>query len=122
MGVSAPERPSSDALRFYRPSPCATLTIVFGGLDPRVDTLPPFEFFKTFASSPSLFNTHVLFVRDRQRAWYFHGIHGESNGVKSNIAFLRKEIEALDARRVVCVGCSMGGFAAILYKKLVRNM
>ena len=58
--------------------------------------------------------SHTLFCRDPHQCWYLRGL-GEhrANGFDDTIATLRAEVDALRPTRVVTIGASMGGYAAI---------
>lgn len=121
----------SDAERFYREasdqkantsSHC--LMIVFGGLDQMLgscpDGLPPFEFCNILKYKVKPDNCSVLFVRDRQKCWYLRGVHGESEDVHSTVAFFQREADRIGVDRIITLGSSMGGYAAILYGHLLH--
>ena len=58
--------------------------------------------------------SHTLFCRDMQQAWYLRGTDDEPRGgFAAVIAALRKELDALRPARLVTLGASMGGYAAI---------
>lgn len=61
-----------------------------------------------------------VFVRDPYDQWYQKGVSEEVSDVQAVARRLRTIIEDLGARRVVCVGSSMGGYAALLFGTLVR--
>jgi hypothetical protein len=59
----------------------------------------------------------ILYIK-KPRTWYLGGIRGIGKNVNHTIAFLRKEFTKYD--KVVCVGISMGGYAAILFGSLLN--
>ena len=58
--------------------------------------------------------THALFCRDTFQAWYCRGTpDARTGGFAAVVAALRSEIDALRPARVVTIGASMGGYAAV---------
>ena len=56
----------------------------------------------------------ALFVRDVLRAWYLRGVGGDGGDSFAGVmAMLQDEIAALRPSRVVTIGSSMGGYAAV---------
>jgi pimeloyl-ACP methyl ester carboxylesterase len=92
------------------------LIVSFGGLRRRPEILPGFSFVRVLDGLPA----RKLLVRDLQRAWFLRGLPGISRNVPETAAFLNREIETARARRVVMIGFSLGGFAAMLYGHLLQ--
>lgn len=89
-----------------------TVVIAFGGIHTRMGGIPPYEFFGQLDG----LDIDRVFVRDLDQAWYQNGIRG----IADNITDAAKGLAELrDHERVVCVGCSAGGFAAILFGQLI---
>lgn len=116
----------------------ATLVIAFGGLQQRLGGgagggVPPYEFVRSCQKAGA---RHSLFVRDATRSWYCRGLGigsveertrggdgdgGGGGGVAwretstfdAMVEELRAEIAALAPSRVVTIGSSMGGYAAV---------
>ena len=90
------------------------LLIAFGGLAGGLH-IPPFEFFNATRD----FACKKLFVRDLQQCWYHRG----TTPFQNNISSLRDELETLilesTATRIVAVGTSSGGYAALLFGLLL---
>jgi acetyl esterase/lipase len=91
------------------------VVIAFSSLGPP-DGPPIFEFGNSTADLP----VARIFVRDLRRAWYHRGIDGLGNTVLDCAAALARLCCDLGARRVVTLGASMGGYAALLYGALIR--
>jgi pimeloyl-ACP methyl ester carboxylesterase len=60
-------------------------------------------------------NASRLLIRDPGESWYNGGLPGIGETVEEIAAWTKRELDALDARRVVTIGTSMGGYAAILF-------
>ena len=86
------------------------LLILFGGIAGGV-SMPPFEFFRVTGDYP----VKRLYVRDPLRAWYLRGLPGVGTDAEALATAFRRAIEAARAGRVVMVGASAGGFAALLF-------
>jgi hypothetical protein len=71
-------------------------------------TKDKFEWYETTIKSAG----KHLFLRDIQKQWYLTGINAHINNPDSLLAFLKTETAGF---RVITVGSSAGGFAAILY-------
>jgi pimeloyl-ACP methyl ester carboxylesterase len=63
---------------------------------------------------------NVLFVRDARDCWYNTGVDGLGSTVEEIAASLAKVAEEVGAKRVVTLGSSMGGYAAILFGCLLN--
>jgi pimeloyl-ACP methyl ester carboxylesterase len=91
-----------------------TLLLAFGGMAGKLD-IPPFEFFSLTGEMP----VKRLFVRDLRRAWYHRGVprHGET--IPAVAASLAALIERQSVERLVVVGTSAGGYAALLFGSML---
>jgi hypothetical protein len=84
--------------------------VAFGGMAQALG-MPPFEFFGQLRSIPA----HRVFVRDHEQCWYHRGVAGISHDLASTTLALEETLASLAPRRVVCVGTSAGGYAALLF-------
>ncbi len=91
-----------------------TLLITFAGISGAIG-LYPFEFFKITKS----FNVDKIFIRDLDQSWYHKGLKDISTSIEGTAIFLKKIIEKQKYSKVVCLGNSMGGYAAIVIGKLI---
>lgn len=87
------------------------LLVAFGGLKGAPMGLPPFEF-KGLSAGLA---TKRLFLRDPEQAWYQRGLPGVSDHIDGVAEHLAARVAASGAERVVMVGNSMGGYAALLF-------
>lgn len=105
-------------LRAYDESPCQTLVITFGGLTQGFPGQPTpgcaqYEF---VGALRRIGVAHALFVRDPMQSWYLRRLRGDNEAADpfaSVVALLRRELAFLRPARVVTIGASMGGYAAI---------
>jgi hypothetical protein len=88
------------------------LLIAFGGIKGQLG-MPPFEFFNVVGKLD--FPVKRAFVRDLRRAWYHQGTPGLGDTIDEMKVALSGVIEEAVVRRVVTVGNSAGGYAAILF-------
>jgi pimeloyl-ACP methyl ester carboxylesterase len=91
------------------------LYIMFGGIVGGMG-MPPFEFMRTGRLLPH----SKVFIRDPYQAWYQRGLPGIGTSCTDVAEYLSGLIKASDAREVVFVGNSMGGFAALLFCGLLE--
>jgi len=91
-----------------------TLLVAFGGIHLEIG-MPPFEFFSATREIP----TKKLFVRDLRAAWYHKGIEGHGDTITAAAESLGELIAGHDVDRLVTVGCSAGGYAALAFGTLL---
>jgi hypothetical protein len=91
----------------------ATLVIAFAGLRGFLGGFPAFEFRNILSSV----DVKSAFFRDHYAAWYHRGVVDVGPGIDSVVAKLR-ELEG-KAERVVMIGNSAGGYAALLFAALL---
>lgn len=91
-----------------------TLYLFFGGVAGAI-AMPPFEFYR----AAQIIGDSKIFIRDLDQCWYHAGLRGCSHDIDSTVRFLRREIDRIEAQRVVLVGNSMGGYAAMLFAALL---
>lgn len=72
---------------------------------------PFFEFRRTAAA----IRAHKVFLRDLEGHWYQDGLPGAGDDADELAAFLRGHCARLGASRLVTIGNSAGGYAAILF-------
>ena len=90
------------------------LLIAFGGLAGELG-MPPYEFFNI--TNDLMVNK--LYLRDIDQAWYHLGLRNYAKNIHGVAGFLRERVRASGASRVVMVGNSAGGYAAILFGLLL---
>jgi pimeloyl-ACP methyl ester carboxylesterase len=91
------------------------MLIAFGGIASEIG-IPVFEFFKLL----SLFAVKKIFVRDLEQAWYHNGLKGVGNDIDAIATYLQAQITQHKVRRVIMIGNSAGGYAALLFGLLVE--
>jgi hypothetical protein len=91
----------------------STLVIAFAGLKGFLGGFPAFEFRRLLSSV----DVKSVFIRDHYSAWYHRGVVDVGPGIDSVVAKLR-ELES-EAERVVMIGNSAGGYAALMFGALL---
>lgn len=92
-----------------------TLLIAFGGLKGGIGRILPFEFFNLTKD----IDTKKIYVRDLSLAWYHRGLPKVAKNIDGIAKHLKGLINKSGAAKVVCVGNSAGGYAALLFGHLV---
>lgn len=92
------------------------VVIAFGGMKNSIAGLPPFEFLSMLGDGEAA----TVFVRDLDQVWYHCGVRGLSTNISETAAALRHLMADIGAQRVVTLGTSAGGFAAILFGALIE--
>jgi hypothetical protein len=85
------------------------LVVAFTGWRGQLN-VPVYEFFET---TKSLRYNRIL-LWDQYNMYYHHGIDPERPDFPSLMDFLKKEMDRLNPQKVICVGSSAGGYAAIV--------
>jgi hypothetical protein len=96
-----------------------TAVVVFGGMMLHMGAIPPFEFSR-YLSSLYENKIDLMFYVDRKQCWYNCGIEGITRSVEETVAYLDTKTRAYD--KIVFMGCSSGGYAAILFGSLCNNV
>ena len=90
------------------------LYIFFGGIAAGI-TMPRFEFYKY----SKIFDQNKIFIRDLSQCWYQDGLPGISGDIYSTAIYIGNLVRQIKAQKIFFVGNSMGGYAAILFSKLI---
>ncbi|MCR2805453.1 lysophospholipase [Paenibacillus soyae] len=98
-----------------------TLLITFcgrGALTDGPETLPPFEFFRSTQSM----GVNRMIIRDAKKAWYHKGLSNISDveNFDQVVTYLEDIIPVHRFKKILVMGLSMGGYAAILFGLLTR--
>lgn len=107
---------SGEHFELYRVDSDITLT-VFGGLGHQVGQ-PMFEFRKILKP----LNMNLLFFKDIKRGWYHHPLTGFGATLPEKAEFVTELLEATHSKRRLFLGSSAGGFAALMFSRLVPNV
>lgn len=92
------------------------LIIVFGGLYGNIGH-NIYEF-KSFLQSN--FDIHFIFVKDRSQSWYTNGVYGVGNNIDEVVRHLSNKIKKIKYTKIITTGMSMGGYASLLFGKLLN--
>lgn len=91
------------------------LIVCFGGLSLHFGGILPFEFLN-YLSVNYTNKCDLFFFIDENQCWYHKGIKGITNTIDETIDYLKKLITPYE--KVVFMGTSAGGYAAILFGSL----
>ena len=97
------------------PAAGCTLVIAFAGADAALagrvkGGVPSREFSQSLRRAGA---GAAIFVRDALRSWYLRGVGDDGHDFASVVDALRREAAAVRPKRVVTLGCLMGGYAAL---------
>lgn len=93
-----------------------TLIVSFAGHGLKYGGVPKIEFANFLQTHFS--HIDAQFYIDNTCSSYHHGIQGISRNIDETVEYLRKQFEGYD--RVICLGASAGGYAAILFGSLLK--
>jgi len=98
-----------------------TLIVCFGGMALQFGGILPFEFLN-YLSSLYLDTCDLYFFIDKNQCWYQKGIQGISNNIDETIFYINNTIKNRNYKKVLFMGVSAGGYAAILFGSLCNNV
>ena len=101
---------AGDSGFWVAPAASSTTVIVFIGMAMRLDVA--IYFFQRILTRHKF---NVIYVFDWANVYYFGGIRGLGQNLRETIASLRRKCAELGTRRLICLGQSSGGYAAVLY-------
>ena len=61
-----------------------------------------------------------FFFMDPEKVWYHNGIPGITSSISETTAYLKNIISKGNYKKVICLGVSSGGYAAILFGSLCK--
>lgn len=91
------------------------LIITFGGIKEGIG-MPVFEFYNSFVG----LSCDKVFIKDVNQAWYHKGINKNVNDIFMIKNLLESIIKRKSYNKVLLIGNSMGGYAAILFGILLN--
>jgi pimeloyl-ACP methyl ester carboxylesterase len=91
-----------------------TMLVAFAAMSPLKP--PPFHLFEATTGLP----VKRLFVRDPALIWFQHGLPGFGETIDEVAASLRAVIDQHDVERLVVIGSSAGGYAALAFGSLLE--
>ena len=95
-----------------------TLIICFSGQGQGYGNLPRYE----FVNFLNKYYPHVTkqYYLDKTCKWYHSGINQETQNIIESIDFLKNQIKNYTKHKVIFIGSSSGGYAAILFGSLLN--
>lgn len=93
-----------------------TLIICFGGMVLKMGGILPFEFLN-FLSKIDCESDKIFYI-DKKQSWYHNGIENISSTIDETVLYLKNKINGY--KKVIFMGVSAGGYAAILFGSLLN--
>ncbi len=93
------------------------LIVCFGGMLLKMDLILPFEFL-TYLSKIYKNECDLYFFVDKHQRWYHKGLLGISKNIDETVRYLNNIIKKGNYQKVIFMGVSAGGYAAILFGSL----
>ena len=97
------------------------LIICFGGLALKFGGILPFEFLN-YLSSNYTNSCDLIFYIDKQQIWYHKGIDGITKDIDETVFYLNDIVKNGNYEKIIFMGVSAGGYAAILFASLCNNI
>jgi hypothetical protein len=97
------------------------LIITFGGMVLQFGGIPPFEFLN-YLSTTYKDHCDLVFLIDKQQCWYHKGLAGITNNIEETVLYINNIITEGRYDKVLFMGTSAGGYAAILFASLCNNV
>lgn len=101
---------------YYENNNSKTLIVTFAGMGWK-NSIPTFIFhnyLKTYS------NIDKLFIRDIKMRYYLTGLKNNTDNFDKTIEFIKKMTIDKGYKKIIGIGCSAGGYAAILYGNLLN--
>ena len=97
------------------------LIICFGGMALQFGGIIPFEFLN-YLSSIYLDRSDLYFFVDKNQCWYHKGFKDITNNIDETVLYINNIITNGNYEKVLFMGVSAGGYAAILFGSLCNNV
>jgi predicted esterase YcpF (UPF0227 family) len=97
------------------------LIVCFGGMALQFGGIIPFEFLN-YLSSIFLDRCDLYFFVDKHQCWYHKGIKDITNNIDETVLYINNIIKNGNYEKVLFMGISAGGYAAILFGSLCNNV
>jgi len=97
------------------------LIICFGGMALQFGGILPFEFLN-YLSTIYKNECDLIFFIDKDQCWYHNGIKDITHNIDGTISYLNNIINDGKYDKVLFMGTSAGGYAAILFGSLCNNV
>lgn len=97
------------------------LIVCFGGMALLFGGILPFEFLN-YLSSIYTNEYDLIFYIDKHQCWYHKGIDNITTNIEETVLYLNNIIKDGNYNKVIFMGTSAGGYAAILFGSLCDNV
>ena len=92
------------------------IIICFGGMAEKFAQMLPFEFMRYLSGIYD--DVDMCFYVDRHQCWYHNGLKGITTNIDDTIEYLKSIINGHTYDKIIFMGVSAGGYAAILFGSL----
>jgi len=93
------------------------LIISFAGRGLRIGCIPRYEFSTYLSSNYNEISDFVFYI-DKKKSWYHKGLEGITNNITETKDYIDSKINNKKYDKVIFIGASAGGYAAILFGSL----
>jgi len=93
-----------------------TLIVTFAGMGWK-NSIPTFIFHNYLKSYDTV---DKLFLRDVKMRYYLTGLKNNTSNLEESVEFIKKLTTQKEYKKIIAIGCSAGGYAAILYGNLLK--
>jgi hypothetical protein len=97
------------------------LIISFGGMRNGFGPIPPFEFLN-YLSTNYTNRCDLVFFIDIYQCWYHKGLKDFTNNIDETVIYINNIIQKRNYKKVIFIGTSSGGYAAILFGSLCNGV
>lgn len=94
------------------------LIVCFGGMALQMGQILPFEFLNYLSDTYKKNELDKYFFIDKEQCWYHKGIKGITSNIDETANYLKNIIQKGNYKKVIFMGVSAGGYAAILFGSL----
>lgn len=101
---------------WYEDNNSEILLITFAGMGWK-DSIPTFIFYNFLKSYE---NIDKLFLRDVTCRYYMTGLRNSSSSLEDTLTLIENIIDNKQYKKIIALGCSAGGYAAILFGHLLN--
>jgi hypothetical protein len=109
------DNPTKELQIANRPGADTVVLLFCGGVTYRLG-MPLNAFHRWAGQMPA----HLIYLRDFRDEFFLDGLSSIGGGLDQTLNFLRQTVTEFGARRILCYGFSVGGFAALHYGLLLN--
>tara|TARA_Y100000389_G_scaffold196763_1_gene230221 strand:- start:2013 stop:2714 length:702 start_codon:yes stop_codon:yes gene_type:complete len=109
---------NTDDVYYFENNESDTLVVSFAGNGLKsYGNRPIFTFYTMFKDYP---NIDKLFIRDFKCYYYINVLENHTKNLEETVKFIENLTVRRNYKKIIAIGCSSGGFAAILFGHLLK--